>query len=246
MCMTMLRIALAAGLFAPTFAGAGGRQDKTPPSQTETATQESALARPAPGALDEPTSASAASVDADGEPAPRAIEWRHMTARDRKSIEQFVEKYFPDVWKEISPLKDSDSKSYNARMERLAREMLPLMEQQQENEGRGDILIREKQLEFRIQELVTEYLNNDDPQRRDRVRRKLGDLVGKQFDAAQERRRLDVQRLEERILALKRLIEEKSQNRDAIITRQIDIRLNPSAKPEPPSSPAPPSVNQHP
>lgn len=171
-------------------------------------------------------------TDADGNVVPRVVEWRHMAARERKAIEQFIEKFFPEIWQEVAPLKESDLRGYNARMEHLARELVPLMDQRRENEGRGDILIREKQCEFRIQELVAEYLLHNDAQRRERIRHKLRELVGRQFDAAQERRRLDVQRLEERIMALKRLIEEKSQNREAIIARQVEMRLNPSAKPQ--------------
>ncbi|MBI5288822.1 MAG: hypothetical protein HY873_07605 [Chloroflexi bacterium] len=172
---------------------------------------------------------------ADGAFVPSVRDWRHMAARERRALEAFIQQNFPEVWNEVQPLQAGDNRAYNTRMEKLAAELVPIMEEQAENAPRTEILIREKQLEYRIQELVNEFLQNKDEQRRDKIRQKLRELMSKQFDAAQERRRLDISRLEERLLSLKKLMDEKSRNRDGIIERQVEARLNPagtSDKPE--------------
>ncbi|MCC7292480.1 MAG: hypothetical protein IT449_10520 [Phycisphaerales bacterium] len=172
---------------------------------------------------------------ADGAFVPSVRDWRHMAARERRALEAFIQQNFPEVWNEVQPLQAGDNRAYNTRMEKLAVELVPIMEEQAENAPRTEILIREKQLEYRIQVLVGEFLQNKDEQRRDKLRQKLRELMSKQFDAAQERRRLDISRLEERLLSLKKLMDEKSRNRDGIIERQVEARLNPagtSDKPE--------------
>lgn len=172
---------------------------------------------------------------ADGAFVPSVRDWRHMAARERRALEAFIEQNFPEVWNEVQPLQAHDNRAYNTRMEKLAVELVPIMEEQAENAPRTEILIREKQLEYRIQELVNEFLQNKDEQRREKIRQKLREMMSKQFDAAQERRRLDISRLEERLLSLKKLMDEKSRNREGIIERQVEARLNPagtSDKPE--------------
>lgn len=197
-----------------------------------------------PPAQPAPPASSASSVQeetlrklgyADGAFVPTVRDWRHMAARERRALEAFIQQNFPEVWHEVQPLQTGDNRAYNTRMEKLAVELVPIMEEQAENAPRAEILIREKQLEYRIQEVVSDFLQNKDEQRREKIRQKLRELMGKQFDAAQERRRLDINRLEERLLSLKKLMDEKSRNRDGIIERQVESRLNPggaSDKPE--------------
>lgn len=159
-------------------------------------------------------------------------DWRHMSAQERRRFELFVERSFPEVWNELQPQRERDARAYNKRMERLAVELMPIFEEQAENADRAEILIREKHLEMRIQEIVAEYMLTKDESARAKSRALLIDLVGKLFDAVEERRILDIRRLEERLAVLKQRVAENSRDRDSIIARQVELHLNPTPAPE--------------
>lgn len=159
-------------------------------------------------------------------------DWRHMSAQERRRFELFVERSFPEVWNELQPQRERDARAYNKRMERLAVELMPIFEEQAENADRAAILIREKHLEMRIQEVVAEFMLAKDESARVKSRALLIDLVGKLFDAVEERRILDIRRLEERLAVLKQRVAENSRDRDTIIARQVELHLNPTPDPE--------------
>ncbi|GIK17435.1 MAG: hypothetical protein BroJett003_23990 [Planctomycetota bacterium] len=163
---------------------------------------------------------------------PTVRDWRHMSAQERRRFELFVERSFPEVWNELQPQRERDARAYNKRMERLAVELMPIFEEQAENADRAAILIREKQLEMRIQEVVAEFMLAKDEPARAKSRALLIDLVGKLFDAVEERRILDIRRLEERLAVLKQRVAENSRDRDTIIARQVELHLNPTPAPE--------------
>ncbi|MCG3131773.1 MAG: hypothetical protein FLDDKLPJ_02578 [Phycisphaerae bacterium] len=170
---------------------------------------------------------------------PAVRDWRHMSAQERRRFELFVERSFPEVWSELHPQRERDARAYNKRMERLAVELMPIFEEQAENADRAEILIREKQLEMRIQEVVAEYMLAKDEPARAKSRALLIDLVGKLFDAVEERRVLDIRRLEERLAVLKQRVAENSRDRDTIITRQVELHLNPAPVPDDAARPKP-------
>lgn len=163
---------------------------------------------------------------------PTVRDWRHMSAQERRRFELFVERSFPEVWNELQSQRERDPRAYNKRMERLAVELMPIFEEQAENADRAAILIREKQLEMRIQEVVAEFMLAKDEPARAKARALLIDLVGKLFDAVEERRTLDIRRLEERLAVLKQRVAENSRDRDTIIARQVELHLNPTPDPE--------------
>ena len=161
-------------------------------------------------------------------PLARVSEWSRMSEAEKEELEAFVKKEFPEVWAELEADKAKKPRVYNKQMERLAPELVPLMDQRDANPERAGLSIRERQLQFSIQRRVSDYLSEEDEAKQAALEQEIAALVKERFEVRQNRRWLDIRGLEERVARLKQLHVEKNENRDRIIGRELNDLLNPA------------------
>ena len=168
-----------------------------------------------------------------GRPAGRPRPWSDLPEPERRQIERFMEEHFPRMYVEMQKLKDRDENRYVRRMTRIAPQMLKIMETMRTDPQRGTIMIRERQLEFEIQQTIARFRSAKDDEAKRRIREHLDGLVGKAFDCRNERRQMEVRELEARLNELQARLAESEKMRPALIRQRVaDMLEKPAPKPE--------------
>lgn len=168
-----------------------------------------------------------------GRPADRPRPWNDLPEPERRQIERFMEEHFPRMYVELQRLKGRDESRYTRRMTRIAPQMRQIMEAMRTDPQRGTLMVRERQLEFEIQQTIARFRSakNDEGKRRNREH--LDDLVGKAFDCQNERRQMEVRELESRLSELRSRLSESEKMRPALIRQRVaDMLEKPAPKPD--------------
>jgi len=168
-----------------------------------------------------------------GPPAGRPRPWSDLPEPERRQIERFMEEHFPRMYVELQRLKGRDESRYTRRMTRIAPQMRQIMEAMRTDPQRGTLMVRERQLEFEIQQTIARFrsVKNDEGKRRNREH--LDDLVGKAFDCQNERRQMEVRELESRLSELRSRLSESEKMRPALIRQRVaDMLEKPAPKPD--------------
>lgn len=160
----------------------------------------------------------------------RITEWERMSAEERQELESFISCFFHAVWVELKASQKENPAFYDSQMSRLAPELVPLIDRLVDKKDYTIFQIKEKQLTYELQKLQSEYLRETNVRNKERIAKEIARRLGERIDVQQEKRRLDLKRLEPRIEALRSMIEEVDQNRDALIKRDQDAFLNPTGK----------------
>jgi hypothetical protein len=82
------------------------------------------------------------------------------------------------------------------------------------------LLTQDHELERQTAELAMQ-LRRAPAEERTAIKKQLGELVQQHFDVRQERRRLQLKRLEDELQALRVAIEKRDEARDAVIHRRL-------------------------
>jgi len=166
-----------------------------------------------------------------GRPAGRPRPWNDLPEPERRQIERFMEEHFPRMYVELQRLKGRDESRYIRRMTRIAPQMLQIMEAMRTDPQRGTLMVRERQIEFEIQQTIARFRSAKDDEGKRRIREHLDDLVGKAFDCQNERRQMEVRELESRLSELRSRLSESEKMRPALIRQRVADMLD---KPAPP------------
>ncbi len=159
---------------------------------------------------------------------PRIDDWIRMGDAEKQEFETFVQTRFSEVWTELRADKTDKPRVYRQWMVKLARQLVPLMDELERNPQRGALSIKVAQREFRIKRLVSEYLLEKDKTRLVSLAQQITTAVTERFDARHQRRGLDIANLEDRLKRQKELHREKNANRKRIIRREVNAILNPA------------------
>lgn len=166
-------------------------------------------------------------------PAGRPKPWSDLPEPERRQIERFMEEHFPRMYVELQRLKERDEIRYNRRMTRIAPQMRKIMETMRTDPQRGMLMIRERQLEFEIQQTIARFRSAKDDASKRQIREHLEGLVGKAFDCRNERRQMEVRELEARLSELQTRLSESEKMRPALIRQRVaDMLEKPAPKPE--------------
>lgn len=85
----------------------------------------------------------------------------------------------------------------------------------------GELFEQDRQLDRQSHELGDQFRRAPN-QEREELRGKLREVVEKHFNIRQERRRLELRRLEEELGRLRESIEQREENRSSIIQRRLN------------------------
>lgn len=166
-------------------------------------------------------------------PASRPKPWSDLPEPERRQIERFMEEHFPRMYVELQKLKDRDEVRYARRMTRIAPQMRRIMEAMRTDPQRGALMVRERQIEFEIQQTIARFRSARDDAEKRRIREHLEGLVGKAFDCRNERRQMEVRELEARLSELQTRLSESEKMRPALIRQRVaDMLEKPAPKPE--------------
>jgi len=88
------------------------------------------------------------------------------------------------------------------------------------------LLRTDEELEEQTHRLAMEYRRAPDPEK-ERIRKELEALVAKHFEVRQERRLLELRRLEEELRRLREAIERRQSHREEIIQHRLRELLDP-------------------
>ena len=80
----------------------------------------------------------------------------------------------------------------------------------------------EAAFEHQVNSLIRQLSIADSDVRRDDIKTKLSEALGKQFDVRQKRHGLEIETLEARVKKLKQLVQKRQENREEIISRRLD------------------------
>lgn len=166
---------------------------------------------------------------------PKPPTWKEMPEAERKDVLRFMEEHFPRMVVELDKVKEDAPQRYERRMERIAPEMHRLMEVRERDPARAMVLIRERQVSLRLQDLARDYRSAEDSDEKSRIRKSIRELAAEEFDNRVERRDLEVRELENRLAELKSRLEEMKSVRDEMLdrrTKELIEKENARAKAE--------------
>jgi hypothetical protein len=73
-----------------------------------------------------------------------------------------------------------------------------------------------------VDDLTRQLEAADNDSQRDEIKKKLSDVLAKQFDLRQQRHGVEIEALEAQVKKLKELVQKRQQNREEIIARRLD------------------------
>ena len=152
--------------------------------------------------------------------------WDRLDDQERRRLRAFVQEHFPEVFAELEWLEANRPRQAINRMRRFAPEMLRFRELMKRNPGQARLAIEERRLDLKIVVRVRDYWASDSEIDRAELRDEITELVQRLFDVRLQRRKLEVERLRDRLEGLQRRLEHAEENRDAMIERQISGKLD--------------------
>lgn len=158
-------------------------------------------------------------------PLGRPKPWNETPEAERKQVERFMEEHFPRLYVEMQRLKDRDEDRYSKRMSRIAPQMRKIMETMRTDPQRGTLMIRERKVEFEIQQTIARFRGAKDDEARRQIREHLDELVSKSFDCRNERRQMEVRELEARLSELHNRLLESEKLRPELIRERVSELL---------------------
>lgn len=85
---------------------------------------------------------------------------------------------------------------------------------------------KEQNIEAEVQRIVEQYNSSPDKDERAKLKKRLEELSGEQFDIRQQYREMQVKRLETELARIRESIQKRNENREQIIKRHIAQLLN--------------------
>ena len=135
----------------------------------------------------------------------------------------FIEEHFPKISVELERVKGDNPRQFQRRMNRLAPRIREVMDVMERDPERGALLIKERKLDFEAMQLAATVRRGDGEP--DRVRLRMRDLSCEMFDLRQQRRHLEIRRIEARLDELKTRVAEAEAMRDKLIEKETAERL---------------------
>jgi hypothetical protein len=80
----------------------------------------------------------------------------------------------------------------------------------------------EAKAEREASRLIRDYAHSDKEEQRDKIKGKLAEVLGKEFDLQQQRRDLELGRLEAQVKKLRQLMKKRSDSRQTIVDKRLD------------------------
>lgn len=153
---------------------------------------------------------------------PRAM-WSRMDEPEREHMESFMEEHFPKLVVELGKAEADNPRQFERRMNRIAPRIREVMDVMERDPERGVLLIKERRLDFEAMHLAAAVRRGDGEP--DRVRRRVRDLSCEMFDLRQQRRHLEIRKIEARLDELKARVAEAEAMRDKLIEKETAERL---------------------
>ena len=145
---------------------------------------------------------------------------RPLTPEEEQQAIEFVRQLNPDRASRLKRLKIIAPEVYR----RAIRRILWTQARMAELEGRDSLAYaRQKrifQLNAHAEDLAMRYRESTDPQERERLRAALIDTLSILFDLREQDKWEEIQRMERRLKHLRRVVEQRRQNKQAIVERR--------------------------
>lgn len=151
--------------------------------------------------------------------------WSRLNDEERQKVLDFVEQRFPLLHEEIQNLQEAQPDRFAEKMGRLADDMRKLMDLLKFDPEKADLLIRARNLDMQIRQTTMRYRRASDDETKETLRTELREYMEEAFDLRIQHREMEVRELEARIEDLHSRVEQAKQNRDALIDRALEQRL---------------------
>ena len=152
--------------------------------------------------------------------------WDRLNDPQRRRLRAFVQEHFPEVFAELEWLEANRPRQASNRMRRFAPEMFRLRQLLQKNPRQARLAIEERRLDLQISVRVRDYWASDSEIDRAELRDEITQRLQSLFDVRLRRRKMEVERLRNRLEGLERRLEHAEQNRETMIERQVAERLD--------------------
>jgi hypothetical protein len=85
-----------------------------------------------------------------------------------------------------------------------------------------EMSLKENELERQSQELARKYGSAQNRDDKNKLRDQLNEVLQKQFDAQQQRRKKEIDRIEERLKSLRELLQKREDRKGSIVQRRLE------------------------
>ena len=152
--------------------------------------------------------------------------WDRLDDQQRRRLRAFVQEHFPEVFAELEWLETNRPQQASNRMRRFAPEMFRLRQLLQKNPRQARLAIEERRLDLQISVRVRDYWASDSDIDRAELRDEITQRLQSLFEVRLRRRKMEVERLRNRLEGLERRLEHAEQNRETMIERQLAEKLD--------------------
>jgi hypothetical protein len=165
----------------------------------------------------------------DDQAGPPLFDW--PPEMDRARVREFLEEYFPEQAEDLYMLERFNPRLFRQRMREIAPRIMRLMRELERDEELGLLGIEQERLELKIHRAVRSYFETSDEGKREEIRARIEGLIGEQFDVRQQRDERSARKLERRLERFKRRVAQRAERREELITRELEMRLQPPERP---------------
>lgn len=141
---------------------------------------------------------------------------------NQKEVIEFVRSSFPEEMRRFQELVLQGSDLAADFLSELIRQSLELLEIRRDNPKRFEKTLRQRQLERKAGSLSRRIRESETADEKGQLKTELNTVLTEAFEIRQELMKADVDDMERELSELRVLIEQRQQNRDAIIRHRTD------------------------
>jgi hypothetical protein len=147
---------------------------------------------------------------------------RPISEEMAEEIFGFYSRIDPDVVKDMKVLEKDNPKIYQDRLHHMEKEMRYLSRLREGDPEQFEKSIQLRRLEGECNKLAKQFRKTKDAAQKNQIEDQLGDLLNELFEMKEEEKKIEIDRILERVDKMRQEMEERKANKDNI----IKIRLN--------------------
>jgi len=148
-----------------------------------------------------------------------------LTPEDEAFALEYLQESEPQKAFNLLSIRESNPAYYRKLISRYAYEIKALNRLKETDPEKYDRLVSEKRMDRESRMLANKYRSTEDVEEKAQIKNNLESLLKKIFDERQLNRRDEIGRLEKRLTELKRINQERLENKEKIINLRIEKLL---------------------
>lgn len=148
-------------------------------------------------------------------------EQARLNREEAQSVMEFYQQKAPEIAEKLSRLKKQDLPYYNSELRHLYHDKIMLERIKEIQPERFAESLEMRKLDSRSRELSRKYLESDEQDEKEDIEQELRDTLNELFELREKERKLEMQRISEKLKKLENETQLRRENKEQIVENRI-------------------------